>query len=684
MLRAIILAGFAIILGGMFYAFVEVASVLAMNKNLAKMTDDANRLNSLSKDLLIAENLYLTFEEWRSCRNDLEGEVYAFLDSPFAKRYLGDELGQKQDRNTKKLLGLISPKMDAIQNIAQRAMSTKSAYVSGLLSANVTPEEIREVRNFSLYIGDLLSVRVNNLNAYITDKSRSTLFFTFLSLNGLALLIMGIILVVLIALRKAQILNQENTEYLESILTAIYDISGQGFLTYDPNLRVDTSISRQSSRLLGQDPGNSDVAELLLQGENEREDFRQGMSLIFSGKAKPEVVFDLFEKEVSVNEHYLRINFRFLSAKRIMLALTDVSREHTLRAMVAEEEHRKTLILKAVANRFDFAAFVRDSRDLFSRIDRFADGDAEASPVSGGLDAILRRVHSLKGNAGFFGFTETAKAAHDLEFQIGDAKILGMDIDVPSASEALRSAFETEMGHIVGVLGESWLDDLDTIHVPKPAFLDLERKIAARLGDDPALVQRLKSFRSVPMRNLFARFPSMFEDLAERNGKLISQVTVSGGEFGVLPENFERLITSFVHLIRNIVDHGIETPSERELSGKDRSGSVSIAIRRADTGISIHFQDDGRGIRPEDLEAKARALGLVAEGDRPDRDTLYGLLLNPGLSTAKEVTMLSGRGAGLPAVNDAVVSYGGTITIVSTPGKGTGFEIFIPTKKDRK
>ncbi|HNY23098.1 MAG TPA: hypothetical protein PKO22_13210, partial [Treponemataceae bacterium] len=94
LLRAIILAGFAIILGGMFYAFVEVRAILVMNKNLARMSDDANRLNSLSKDLLITENLYLTFEEWRTCRNDLENVIYAFLDSPYAKRYLGDGQGK--------------------------------------------------------------------------------------------------------------------------------------------------------------------------------------------------------------------------------------------------------------------------------------------------------------------------------------------------------------------------------------------------------------------------------------------------------------------------------------------------------------------------------------------------------------------------------------------------------------
>lgn len=676
LLGAIILGGFAIILGGMIYAFVEVAAVFSMNGKLAEISDNATRLNSLSKDLLITENLYLTFEEWRSCRNELESEIYTFLDRPYTRRYLRGGDGLAQDGNTRKLLGLITPRMDKIQNIAQYAMSSESAYVPGLLAANIDQADILEVRDFSLYIGDLLSIRVKNLNRYITGKSQYILNTIFLVLNGAAVVIMAIILLVLIALRKSQILNKENTEYLENILTAIYDISGQGFLTYDPNLRVDTSISRQSSRLLGQDPSNRDVSELLWNEESQRDDFRQGMDLVFSNKAKPEVVFDLFEKEIAVNGQYLRVNFRYISSNRVMLALTDISRERALRKMVEDEEHRKTLILKAIANRFDFASFVRDVKDTFSKI--------EQSGENAGLDTILRRVHSIKGNAGFFGFTETAHAAHELEFRIGDAKVLGMEIDLPDSANTLRTAFDGELQHIIGVLGESWLDDLETIHIPKSSYLELEKTIERLLPEETATVRILKSFRAVTMRSLFARFPSMFEDLAEKNGKLIAPVTVTGGDFKVLPDSMERLISSLVHITRNIVDHGIESPAEREREGKDRYGSVSITIDRKDSGISIVFSDDGRGIRSEDLEAKARALGLITEGSAPDRNTLLGFLLDPGLSTAKEVTMLSGRGAGLPAVHDAVKAYGGTVTIASKPAQGTEFTIFIPMKRDRK
>jgi two-component system chemotaxis sensor kinase CheA len=686
LLGTIIVAGFVAILGGMLFAFIGVSQILTMREDLSRITDNASRLNSLSKDLLITENLFQTFGEWRECRTELEKDIVAFVESAHARRYLKTKEGQKQETNTRRLLKLIGPKMDAVENLTLYFIQRNPAFPSGLLDASkgadatLKNEDIRTIKSFSLYIGDLLSVRVSNLSAFMIAKSQGELRLVFFALNGTALVIFLVIMVVLRALASAQILNEENTEYLESILTAIYDISGQGFLTYDPTLRVDTSISRQSARLLGQDPGNRHIEELLWEDQVAREDFRQGMALVFSGKAKPEVVFDLFEKEVTAGERYLRINFRYLSPKRIMLALTDMSREHALREMLKNEEHRKTLILKVVSNRLDFAAFIHEANALFAVL-----GDSAATtPRASDLEALMRQVHTLKGNAGFFGFTDTAEAAHEFEYHISDAQVLGLEIEVPQYRDALRSRFNAELLHITDFLGESWLGDLDTIHIPRPVFLDLERELSVRCPGEKALIQRFRSFRSVPFRDLFARYPSMIADLAEKNGKLINQTSIEGGDFRVLPDSFETLMAAFVHVIRNIVDHGIETPAERELASKDRFGNVTIRLEKGDGLIRIHASDDGRGIRLDDLERKAREKGLIKANQNADAETLFGFLLTPGLSTASKVTMLSGRGAGLPAVYEAVASYGGTMKITSKAGVSTDFDIVIPTKKGKK
>lgn len=680
-----VLGGFILLFSGVFYASLEISRTIQLGNALSLMEYDAMRLNALSKELLITDNLFQTYGDWRTCRTRLEGNIAAFLDDPRALRYLADEAGRKQRANTTTLLGIIGPKMDAIQMVASFAIKSGATLGGGLLNekiladGTITQADIVSIKNFSLYIGDLLSVRIRNLSEYVAERNRVLLRAIVAVLSAIAISIVAVMLMVIRALGINQRLNEESTRYLESILAAIYDISGQGFITFDPLLRVDTSISRQSARLLGTDPSGGDVGELLWAGDSAREEFRQGMGLVFSGKAKPEVVFDIFENEVSFGDKHLRMNFRYLSPKRIMLALTDITREHELRELLRAEEHRKTLILKALASRFDFSSFAKDAAALLDRVEEASMGETTDDELAG----LMRRVHSLKGNAGFFGFTHTAEAAHALEFEINDARILGGHARIGELGAALRESFETELGHITNLLGADWLDDLDTIHIPKRDFLLIERLLAGKLSPGDEAVSRLRSFRSVPMRSLFDRYPSMIADLAEKTGKLVHEVSIEGGEFRVIPDPFDKLMSTIVHIIRNIVDHGIESPAERDEKGKDRYATIRISIANGDRAIAATFSDDGRGIADEDVRERAIALGILKKDDRSPREALLRLLLTPGLSTAKEVTMLSGRGAGLPAVYEAVIGYGGTMDIASDPGNGTVITISIPKQRKR-
>lgn len=686
LLAIAILAGFSVIIGGLIFTFSETMKIREVSKQMSEMQLKASELDSLSKDLLITDNISQTFTAWRNLRTALDKQILAFLGSRYFQSRFNDADGKQQERYTRKLLELIKPEFDSIQFTIQRIINSNSNFSSGLYeirsnSAESIPRnDINQVRDFSLYVGDLISVRLDNLSSHFETQSRLIIYRTFILLWLTSVVIMIIILIVLRKLTAAQLLNEETTNYLESILTAIYDISGQGFITYAPNLKVDTSISRQSARLIGTDPGNRDVSELLWHKPEDQEDFRRGMQLVFSGKARPEVVFDLFEKEITIQDRFLRVNFRYLSPKRIMLALTDISREHALQEMVKNEEHRRNLILKTIGNRSDFALFLHDAHALFHTVDQMQ----KEVITDQDLDSLVRSVHSLKGNAGFFGFSFTAEAAHNFEDHISDSRILGGDLNLAENCAKLQKAFDSELRHITDFLGESWIHDIDAITVPKDKFMEIEKYIKQNYAQDKKLINYYRSFRSIPFRALFLRYPDMIANLAEKLGKLIHPVTIEGGEFNILPETFGDFSSAFVHVIRNIVDHGIEPPAEREIAGKDRYGTVTIRILREADGIRIFAGDDGRGIQKDILEQKARKAGLLAEGESADMNTLLGFLVKPGLSTASEVTMISGRGVGLPAVNDVIEKLGGSLTIRTESGRSTDFDIFIPLRKGKK
>lgn len=682
-LGAVILAGFAIILAAVVVAYVLTAGILRFDGRLSELRQTASRLNSLSKDLLVTDNLFQTFEAWKSSRASLESELAAILDDPVSRRTLANQDGQVQLANTLRLMELIRPRMDRVQQIVTGVMERNSAFSAGLMelrglpAARVAPGEVNEVRTFSLYIGDLLNQRLARLSDTIARAAVATTLLIALILGGAALVILGIIMVVLRALAIAQKANEETTHYLQGVLAAIFDLSGQGFLTFDQSLRVDPANSRQSARLLGKDPGGLEVATLLWQKPADQQDFRDGMALVFSGKAKPEVVFDLFEKEVRLESAWLRVNFRALPNGRMLLALTDVSREHALRELQAGEEARRNIILKAVSHRQYFAGLVKDANHLFDQLARF-DG---AAPGPEELAGLLRQVHSFKGNASFFGFRNTAATAHDFEFHLEDCRVLGGEPDIKARSTDLKRAYFTELRHITDSLGETWLDTLDSVAIPLRVYLRLEHYIKQNYGKDKVLVAHLASHRRQPLRDLFARYPDMVQNLATQLGKLVNPVIVEGGDYPVLPERFAPLLSCLVHLVRNMVDHGIEPPHEREDTGKAPEGNITIKLEKQAQAWMICLGDDGRGISRAAVEARARQAGLLGPDQTASDEAILEFLFQPGMSTASEVTEVSGRGVGLAAVREVVQEMGGSISIQTRPGRGTEFDIIIPFKK---
>jgi chemosensory pili system protein ChpA (sensor histidine kinase/response regulator) len=141
---------------------------------------------------------------------------------------------------------------------------------------------------------------------------------------------------------------------------------------------------------------------------------------------------------------------------------------------------------------------------------------------------------------------------------------------------------------------------------------------------------------------------------------------------------FEQLKTALEHMLRNSIDHGIDKPEERIKRGKSETGSVSLTIRRQGSEFVIQLLDDGNGIDPAVLHDKALERGLMSPKDTPSDDELLRLIFNSGLSTASEVTDISGRGVGMDVVQQAIAQVGGSIDVESKVGFYTQFDIRIP------
>ena len=188
----------------------------------------------------------------------------------------------------------------------------------------------------------------------------------------------------------------------------------------------------------------------------------------------------------------------------------------------------------------------------------------------------------------------------------------------------------------------------------------------------------------IPIKDLLDRYNETVQNLASTRAKRIKPIKVVGGDTLVLPEQLDRIGGCLVHLLRNMVDHGIERAADRTSAGKEPDGQITIAARQSSGSLELTVSDDGRGISFEAVEAKARLLGILTNGNTVDRRQLLQILFRPGFSTAETVTAVSGRGVGLAAVSDTVRKLGGRIAVATRKGQGTTFSLIIPHERRGK
>jgi two-component system chemotaxis sensor kinase CheA len=192
-----------------------------------------------------------------------------------------------------------------------------------------------------------------------------------------------------------------------------------------------------------------------------------------------------------------------------------------------------------------------------------------------------------------------------------------------------------------------------------------------------ALQELVMRLRMVPLGPVFRPHVRTVRDLAFTHGKL-ARVVVQGEDVEVDTSVVDHLRDPLTHMVRNAVDHGIETPARRIAAGKDPCGTVTLSARHEGGSLVVRMADDGAGLDRERIAARARERGLAADPERMADAELYRLILEPGFSTAREVTDLSGRGVGLDVVRRSIEALRGSVGIASEPGRGTTITLRMP------
>ena len=205
----------------------------------------------------------------------------------------------------------------------------------------------------------------------------------------------------------------------------------------------------------------------------------------------------------------------------------------------------------------------------------------------------------------------------------------------------------------------------------------LQEAIAAMDLTTRQLQEQVMAVRLMPIANVFRRFPRIVRDLAGSLGKNVA-LEMSGEETELDKQVIEEVSDPLTHLIRNAVDHGLETPSVRIAAGKPAEGRIDLRAYHEGGNVVIEIDDDGAGINAQRVRQKAIERGLIAAEAALTDEECYQLIMLPGFSTAEQITDVSGRGVGMDVVKRNVEALNGSISISSTPGQGSCFRIRLP------
>ncbi len=256
--------------------------------------------------------------------------------------------------------------------------------------------------------------------------------------------------------------------------------------------------------------------------------------------------------------------------------------------------------------------------------------------------------------------------------------------DAPAAHDAAKQTIRVDLDKVdrlVNLVGELVI----TQAMLSQRVLECRIPRASSIGDGLSELEHLlrelqesvMAIRTQPVKSVFQRMPRLVRELAAQTNKKV-RLVVEGEATEVDKTVIERLGEPLTHMIRNAVDHGLETPEERAAAGKPEEGTVTLSAEHRGGRIVIEVSDDGRGIDRPRVREKAVERGLVSPAAQLSDDEVDNLIFMPGFSTASQVSNISGRGVGMDVVRRNIVDLGGRISIGSDPKQGSKFSLTLP------
>lgn len=437
----------------------------------------------------------------------------------------------------------------------------------------------------------------------------------------------------------------------------VLDNVGQGFLVVDGHGRLVGKQSAIATAWFGAHGADDRVWEWLGRSDASAAAWLEiGWEAAFEGLLPLELTLAQLPKQLKLGERTMGLEYKPLhdagALSAIVVVVSDIT--HEVEADRAEREQREQAALfeRLSRDRRGFLLFWDESQNIIEGLRR---GEPNA----------MRLIHTLKGTSGIYGLGSVAAVCHEVESKLVES---GGEPEV-SDVETIADAWNRATGRVEAILRE----EREHFEVAIDEYAELESAIGERI-EHGRLASMLAAWRYERTAVSFARVADQAKALADRLGKGPLSVVIEDNGVRLDPMRWAPVWSTFVHAVRNAIDHGVEEHDVREARGKRPHATLTLRSRMEKGEVVVEIGDDGQGISWARVAEKARALGLP----HTTHDDLVRALFSDGFSTRSEVSETSGRGVGLSALAAGATAVGARIELDSRRGEGTVIRLRAP------
>jgi len=474
-----------------------------------------------------------------------------------------------------------------------------------------------------------------------------------------------------------------NVAQANQSLQTMLDSLNQGYFMFDREGTCQEITSQVCTKILGKNPAGRKLWDVLgIEDPLSCQRLKAWVGFLFNEDQDFEDLVALGPKVfLHTPQRYITLEYRLAKpasgtgAEYVVAIATDQSEVYEAKQQAEREYAYSNCILRIVKSRTRFLELIRESKVSFLRVREELRRDQPKWPVIG------RLMHTFKGSVSYFSLFDLQAMAHQFESLLAQKPAENSQVHaqlLPQLQE-METWLGTFLSDHADLIGRQHEEHGRNVDVRLSELTEFGERLKALSGAEALADEFRERFTSEAIGPHFGFFDDVIAIEASRQGKEVLPLEVRNGALRVQMEPLRELMSSFVHIFRNAIAHGIENPHERHDAGKPTPGRVSVEFRRLpNSRLLSNIEDDGRGIDPNAIRQALRERGMGVEAeDEADQQVIQRIFL-PGLSTATEVSDISGRGVGLDAVMTEVRKLWGQIQVSSTAGQGTQFRIEIP------